>query len=166
LKSYFIIIVTLSLASCNTPHARSAKESLEYKAFGLYKNKHYDEAILCLDTLINLDSTRGEYYYKRGYSYDQITDAKKATADFQKAISLNYEVAGAYYHLALDAMQDEKDSLALFYFDKVLKADPTRYPGVIFLIKACRRNIEFRKTDAWKDFEEFKNRRADSIKSK
>jgi hypothetical protein len=62
-------------------------------------------------------------------------------------------------------MQDGKDSLALFYFDKVLVADPSKYMDVVLLVKSCKQDIEFQKTDAGKEIEKIKKETADSLKT-
>jgi tetratricopeptide (TPR) repeat protein len=136
---------------------------LETQAFYDYEHDKYALAKFYLDTLIALDSTKGEYYFDRAYSREKLSDAL-AIDDYQKAITLNYGVAHAYKNMAIDMMKVENDSLALIFFDKAFEADPSMRSGLAPLIKSCRDQMEWHKTDAWKDFEKWK-KRADSART-
>ena len=83
----------MGLCACGLGH-KSKKEMLEYRSFYYYDHDNYWEARKLLDSLIVLDSTKGEYYFKRAYCYDRVDDVR-ALDDYQKAIKLNYRVASA-----------------------------------------------------------------------
>jgi tetratricopeptide (TPR) repeat protein len=152
--AYFILI----FCSCTSSHKKSKREILEEKASYYYKKEIYPEAIDYFSELIRIDSTKGEYFIKRGYCNNKSSYLIRALSDYQKAIDLKYDVSGAYLNIAIIAMQLEKDSIALIYFDKSLHADSTKYQKIQYLVKMCKLNIEMRKSDAWKDFEEYKKR--------
>jgi tetratricopeptide (TPR) repeat protein len=157
LKKYLTILIVTGFCACSQAHKGSKRTLLEAQAFYDYDHDKYALAKFYLDTLINLDSTKGEYYFKRAYSREKLSDSL-AIDDYQKAITLNYGVARAYKNMAIDMMQVENDSLALILFNKAFKADPSMSSGLAPLIKACKDQIEWHKTDAWKDFEEWKTR--------
>ena len=155
---HFILALITFLSACNPSHKKSTKEILEQKAFYYYDNNTYSEAINYFDKLIALDSTNGEYYFKRAYCYDKTSLKKHAVLDFEKAASLKYEAADAFKNIGLIAMEVDEDSIALTYFDKGLKIDPSKFKDFGPIIQACKKQIEFQKTDAWKEFEEYKKR--------
>jgi Flp pilus assembly protein TadD len=131
---------------------------LEEKAFYYYSNKTYREAINYLDELIRLDSTNGEYYFKRGYCYSELSNDSHAFFNFEKAIEFKYSVANANMNIALIAMKNDRDSAALLYLEKALKAGSTENEKIQKLIKMCKQQVEFQKTDTWKAYQEYKAR--------
>ena len=131
---------------------------LEQKALFYYNNGTYSEAIRYFDQLIHLDSTKGEYYFKRGYSYGKQFDQFEEFINYEKAIELNYDVADANFNIATIAFTNDQDSIAIVYLDKSLKAGSTKYKDIQLLKKMCIQNLALQKTDAWKEFQEYKKR--------
>src|ERR1700726_2740575 len=89
-------------------------------ANSLYENDQYAGAVIYYDSLIQLDSLNGEYYCKRGYSYDMIykkQGLKVAISDYLKSIELGYKKETCYFNLGLSYMY-LNDSTALFYLNK------------------------------------------------
>jgi tetratricopeptide (TPR) repeat protein len=158
LRKLFIASFILILCSCTSSHKKSKQEILEEKASYYYKKEIYPEAINYFSELIRIDSTKGEYYIKRGYCNYKSSYLIRALSDYQKAADLKYQVAETYYGIAVIAMRLEKDSIALIYLDKSLNAGSTKYQEIKNLVKWCKLNIEMRKSDAWKEFEEYKKR--------
>jgi tetratricopeptide (TPR) repeat protein len=151
MKKLIAIIAVFGTCACNWSHPKSKREFLESKAFWYYDHDVYSKAISYLDSLIILDSTKGEYFFKRAYSYDKLNDIRSVD-DYKKAIKLNYRVADVYQNLALDAMLFDKDSLALIFFSKAVTVDPSKTAEITPLIKVCQSEIEMKKTDAYKEF--------------
>jgi tetratricopeptide (TPR) repeat protein len=151
----------LFFISCGPTRKKSKEEILEEKAEYYYKKEIYKEAIPYYDQLINIDSTKGKYYYNRGYCYGRLFYWEFAYSNYQKAIKLKYRVADAYFDIGLIFSVNEQDSLALVYYDKSLKLDSSRYQGIQILKRISKSQIEFRKNnpEAWKEFEEFKKRK-------
>ena len=147
----------LFLIACNVHHKKSVKEILEQKAAYYYNHNIYSQAIYYLDSLIALDSTKGEYYFERAHCYDKLYSTK-AFPDYSKAIELNYRVADVYYNLGIDATIANKDSVALLFFYKVLKTDSSKYDEVTPLINMCKSHIEFEKTNVFKELQEYKKK--------
>jgi tetratricopeptide (TPR) repeat protein len=117
-------------------------QSLQFVADSLYKQNSYLEAIRYFDTLIKLDPRNGEFYYRRGFSYDMIykkPELKEAIEDYLKSIELGYEKADSYYNLGLSYLFEE-DSTALFYFEKSLEINPNNHK-VIVLLEQCKKRL-------------------------
>ncbi len=123
-------LLALSISFCRPVYKRniyrdpSELSEMEIKrmADSFYDNDKYDSAIKYFTFLIHSDSTQGEYYFKRGYSFGMISKKRKAIADFEKSIVLKYRVSDSYLNIAADTLL-ENDSMALFYFEKSYEAD-------------------------------------------
>jgi Flp pilus assembly protein TadD len=144
----------MCLCACGLVH-KSKKEMLEHRAFYAYDHDNYWEAGRLLDSLIVLDSTKGEYYFKRAYCYGRVDDAR-ALDDYMKAIKLNYNVAGAYKNIGFEALQDGTDSLAVVFFSRAIRADPTKSNELTPWIESCQQRIASHDADAWKKLQERK----------
>jgi tetratricopeptide (TPR) repeat protein len=64
------------------------------------KLKNYKSAIHFLDSAIKLEPKNSELFINRGWAHQEMLDSVKATADYQKALSLNPEGSLARYNLA------------------------------------------------------------------
>lgn len=125
----------LSLLSCKNDKARpsdaktdtAAKAgTLESRARSAYEKRDYIHAISYFDSLIASDSTHGEFYYKRGFSYDMVNkrpEVPEAIRDYLKSIQLGFRIPEAYYNLGLCYLY-ANDSIALYYFQKSLQYKP------------------------------------------
>lgn len=112
---------------------------LQSIADSLYSRDDYQQAIKYFDTLIHLAPQQGEYYYKRGFSYDQIykrPEVKPAIEDYLKSIELGYRKPDAYCALGLSYMF-ENDSIAALYFEKSLELRPNK-PDVLLFMQQCK----------------------------
>lgn len=139
--SFFVIII-----SCNYNHKQTNLQmninknsnTLEDRANDFYKKKMFLEAKLSYDTLISIDSAKGEYYYKRGNCESMISDSKtNAIIDFFKAINHNYsEKQKAYLNIgtihrfnAVFRCKTDHDRIseydtALYFYNESLKVEP------------------------------------------
>jgi tetratricopeptide (TPR) repeat protein len=108
-----------------------------------YLRNNYDSSIKYLDVLIAADSTNGEYFFKRGYSFSQIDRRDQAIADYKKAIQLHHRVSDSYLNIGLNYMY-QNDSLALYYCKKSLEADPSNRKAAI-QIEFCEKILNGRK---------------------
>ena len=66
-------------------------------AFAYYNNREYDLAISIFNKCIIFMPTSGESFYFRGLSYNSINQQNKACQDYQKALELDYSIAGVNY---------------------------------------------------------------------
>lgn len=105
-----------------------------------YDYKNYSKAKLFYDTIINLDSTVTEAYYKRGICKMQEGEYKNSTVDFLKSVELNYRVADAYFCAGMCEMMNIKnsdDTKSIELFEKCLRSNPdedTKLEATQFLI--------------------------------
>src|SRR5215831_4592572 len=104
-----------------------ATSDLKQKADSFYNIDDYTNAKDLYTELIKVDSTNGEYYFKRGVCLSRLLYPKSAVIDYLKSIDLNYDRCKSYYNLGVTySLLD--DSLALIYFQKCQKCDPN-YKG-------------------------------------
>lgn len=129
-SALILIICFISIVSCKNESQDSSSKpeidiaSLEDLANQYYANDNYIEASKVFTALIALDSTNGEYYYKRGYSYGQLEKYDLRESDYLKSIEYNYKVKDSYRNLAFYYMVIHKDSLAVAYLKKYLELNP------------------------------------------
>lgn len=99
---------------------------MEKKAKNYIQNEDYLKAKLIYDTLITIDSTKGEYYFKRGYTKSLlINNDNEAILDYHKAISKGYRNKhSAYLSIGMLYKWNKKFDSSLHYFDECLKLDP------------------------------------------
>jgi tetratricopeptide (TPR) repeat protein len=138
MRAIFLLILFISIIGCNnTTKQQSEKNNqqmvIDMKALAkranlFYEQNKYLQAITCYDSLISIDSTKGGYYYKRGYcKASLLNDPRGAIYDYKKAIECNYSEKNIAY-LDLGVMYwivlHRPDS-AIYYYDECLKLDPT-----------------------------------------
>jgi tetratricopeptide (TPR) repeat protein len=144
------IILFCIFCSCNqmdkkkiTPNHSDLRILRLKDSADLYYHTHkFLLAIKYLDMLINIDSTNGEYYFRRGYCYDKFGDTsenKIAIENYLNAIKWKYHLASSYYNLGLCYVGIE-DSIALKYFEESLQRDPN-YINSIIQIQACNERM-------------------------
>jgi len=105
-----------------------------------YEKNNYEQARIYLDELIQADSSNGELFYKRGYSYAQLTNFEKSSMDYLKAVSLGFRVSDAYYNLGINQIPSLNDSLAIYYLEESLKLSPNA-PETISTLEACKKRL-------------------------
>lgn len=119
------------------------EKELEKKAYELYINKKCSEAIIYYDKLISIDSTKGGYYYKRGYCKTMLLNEADAIADFLKAIERNYNQKQlaylsiglihrktAIFHSTTDYARAAEYDTALYFYNECLKIDPDNVQAI------------------------------------
>lgn len=102
-------------------------KALAERANLFYEESKYQKAIDCYDSLIALDSTKGGYYFKRGYCKSSLlNNPHGAIADYKKAIERNYsEKKIAYLNLGVEYwIVLRKPDSAIYYYNECLKLDP------------------------------------------
>lgn len=88
MKYYFLLIIVLSLTSCNSKVKQANKRGLEYM-----KQNQYEQAIIEFENVLNLDETWFPAYYNRGVSYANTQKYKEALKDFNYVL-VNYPEIG------------------------------------------------------------------------
>jgi tetratricopeptide (TPR) repeat protein len=124
-----LILLTVSIInSCkNTTKDNVENNTIELGALAnhSYSNNKYVESIKLFSELIEKDSSIGEYYYKRGYCYNQIDSVEMSTIDYLKSVSYGYRLTDSYYNIGLNYLYEFRNySVALKYFQKALELSP------------------------------------------
>jgi tetratricopeptide (TPR) repeat protein len=66
------------------------------------------DAVFCVENVVRIDTTDGEWWFKLGGDYRNINNKEKAAQAYEKAISLDYKTAESFGQLAvLYADQDQ-----------------------------------------------------------
>ncbi|MBE9072426.1 tetratricopeptide repeat protein [Microcystis sp. LEGE 08355] len=89
----------------------------------LDKLKRYDEGLAAINQAINL-APRAAWYYNRGVLYYNQQKYDLALSDWNKAIELNPNFAGAYYNRGLLYYNQQKYDLALSDWNKAIELNP------------------------------------------
>ncbi len=93
------------------------------KSAVLSRLKRYDEGLAAITQAIDL-APRAVWYGNRGNLYRDQQKYKLALDDYNKAIELNPNHAGAYYNRALLYSDQKKYDLALSDYDKAIEINP------------------------------------------
>jgi tetratricopeptide (TPR) repeat protein len=143
--NYFKLLspVLLFFFSCsnieNTTGQSRESDKLKSDANVAYKEKDYRRALLLYDQLLQSDSSNGEYYFRRAYSYSSLFNVAEAVRDYKKAIERGHNVAEAYKNIGINYCR-VNDSLAVVYFNMALKAGSTD-PQILNRIAECRKRF-------------------------
>jgi len=86
-----------------------------------HEHRNFQKAFEEYTVLIDLDSTNGKLYFRRGYSLCQLYRHREAIPDYIKAADLNFEKADSYFSLGLIYVLSQDDSLAAKYFQKCIE---------------------------------------------
>jgi tetratricopeptide (TPR) repeat protein len=145
MRTLLILTSILSFFSCQKVNNELVdNETAELKALAdsSYSQNNYVESINLYTELIEIDSTTGEYFYKRGYSYIQIDSLKLSNIDYHKSASLGYRKSDAYYNIGLNYLYELHDyPLAREYFLRALYYNPTD-KSIMVEIAVCDKLIE------------------------
>ena len=144
----YFIYVSLFVLSCtnnDTSHSKLTKsnvEELKISADKYYDSNAYVKAIIILDKLISIDSTNGEYFFKRGYSYSMIFNVEEAVKNYSKSISLGYRVSSAYKNIGIN-YSTINDTLAISNFNKSLQYESNlgERKKINSLIEGCNQRL-------------------------
>lgn len=104
------------------------KMSYIYKAFSLNGQGKYDEAIVCFDQAIEIDSLDPASYTDRALAFSYNQDYPNAIADFEKVLTLDStgrQAEAAYFYLGKIKMLTYENEAAIPYFDKLIDLVPT-----------------------------------------
>ena len=156
LRDVFFPFSIVVFFSCNSStvgqniSSRANVDSAKYDSLNLveranyfYENKIYAKAKFSYDTLISIDSTKGEYYFKRGYCKSMIPDSKGAVIDYLLSIEHNYDKKykaylnigvlhrgnAVFYSTSQNKSIAEYDT-ALYFFNECLKIAPNNVKAI------------------------------------
>ncbi|MCH7403876.1 tetratricopeptide repeat protein [Belliella kenyensis] len=119
-----------------------SKEELIEKANSFYDKDDCIKSIKYLTKLIEIDSTNGDFFFKRGFCYAGIDSLNASTRDYIKAAELEHRVADAYYNIGLNYTMQFDDSMALKYFFKALEISPNDHE-ISNEVKAAKERLNY-----------------------
>jgi len=141
----FYITVIILLSSITGYAAGEDTMQMKKNAINFFIQKKYDEAIELYTKIINVDGKRADAIEMRGLAYNNLSEYKKALADYNMAIKLvpdnaiyYYNRGYFYYQLGMQDNAVEDYSRAIPYAAKILS-------GATLYIS--RSNIKYYKHD-------------------
>ncbi len=119
----FIIILFVFYSCSGVSLRRNIDlEKLKSRASYYYDQDNCEEAYKCYDSLVQFDSPRPEYLFKRGSCALTLQKNMQAREDFNQTITLGYRKASSFYNIGLTYIYT--DSLTAFnYFKSALRED-------------------------------------------
>src|SRR5580765_4220853 len=123
---YCLTIISFILSCKNQQREADLNEAKIYeRTIKFYQQKNYPKAKDCFDTLISINPSNGEYYFKRGYSKSMIlNDDNGAIVDFLNSIKYNYiNKKSAYLNIGAIYKTNMKFDSAIFFYNKSLEID-------------------------------------------
>ena len=130
-KCFFFIssILMVSFISCNQlkkeRNLKLNEEAIDIRANQYYWQNEYLLAKEAYDTLIFINSTKADYYFRRAYCKTMLlNDDKSAITDYYQAINYGYKnIKAAYVNIGTIYRSHHMYDSALFYYDKALDLD-------------------------------------------
>jgi tetratricopeptide (TPR) repeat protein len=131
MKAKFMYVLGILFVSCDNStddkggnrylDTGSSKKELIERANNYYQNDKYSDAISLYNDLIVMDSTKGGYYFKRGYCKSMLLNDTGAISDYRKAIMRNYsESHAAYLNIGVIYRKNGNYDSALYFYDQSL----------------------------------------------
>jgi tetratricopeptide (TPR) repeat protein len=107
-SSILILFVLIGSFACQTriekKENKSELKELLSKSDELYANNQYEQAIVLFKQIINIDSTMGIAYYRRGICFAKTWKYQEGINDHLKCVVLNYRLEDSYFNLGLSYM--------------------------------------------------------------
>ena len=96
-----------------------------FKGTALYTLRKFDEALVCFDTAIALDSNDPHHHHKKGLTLYEMGKFPEAISSYDKVISLKPNEAYSYFSKGLALAHQKTEFLkAREAFDQALKLSP------------------------------------------
>ncbi|MGL5510899.1 MAG: tetratricopeptide repeat protein, partial [Microcoleaceae cyanobacterium] len=101
--------------------------ALAYNNLGnIYKQQEkYQEAIVCYEAGLKVDSTVAELYYNCGIAWQTIEQRQKAIAQYEQAIKYKPEIVEFHLALALNLQAVGRISDAIAIYQQIIQQQPT-----------------------------------------
>lgn len=100
------------------------KKNAEKEYNKAIEEKELPRKIQLLSRAIELDNTKWEYFFERGYCWYKLNEYNKAIEDNLKSLSLNSNNAMIYNNLAVNYAMLNKDNEAKKYYEHALYLEP------------------------------------------
>lgn len=90
-----------------------------------YEKDEYLQALELYSKLIEIDSSKGEFFFRKGYCLVQLDREPEAIQYYKKAAELNFNPSDCYYNIGLAYhFALNNDSLAIVYYERSLQLNP------------------------------------------
>lgn len=124
------------------------KQADLHRAGALRRGGHIDQAQAILAGLENLDGTSAEYHYQRGSLLAADGELAEASAEFEKALSLDRDHTGALFELAYINDLFGNDETAVEYYKRCTQRPPVPLAALINLGVLYEDEMRFREAEA------------------
>lgn len=139
---HFITILFLFI-SCVKDESRDADN--------LYESKNFIEAIELYNEIINLKPNDIQSIYRRGRSYEELTQFELAFKDYQKVLELDNKNSNATLSIAIHHIRNSNYILAEKYSKKAIKINNELHQAYFILGRSLQYQGNFK--DAVKAFD-------------
>jgi tetratricopeptide (TPR) repeat protein len=109
---------------------------LEALAAGYRKTHRFSSALDCLDKLLDLQPANADAHYWRGLALEQMSQPRRALADYEKTIDLDAEHLDARLHLANILLDFRRGEDAQVHFEFLRQRQP-RNVDVLLGLALC-----------------------------
>jgi len=124
------------------------KQSDLHRAGALRRGGHVDQAQEILAGLENLSGSSAEYHYQRGSLLAADGELAEASAEFEKALSLDRDHTGALFELAYINDLFGNDETAVEYYKRCTQRPPVPLAALINLGVLYEDEMRFREAEA------------------
>jgi len=116
---FFSVILSIPAATSEVKEYESASNDAERE-----NSFRIQLELYTLNNLIAQNSDNADYYYSRGWIFEQMGDPMNAEKDYSSAIKINADYSDAFYNRGLLYLKDGKYELAIKDFSEVLRINP------------------------------------------
>lgn len=107
--------------------------------------KDFTKQLQYLNKAIDLDNTKWEYFFRRGYLFENINEHTKSNEDYMTSLKLNPNNVDIYNNIGINYYKLNKKNEAIKYFNKAIKMNPKNILGFNNLAFLLKNNNEFDK---------------------
>ena len=93
--------------------------------------KEFSKRMQFLNKAIELDCTKWEYFFERGYLFSEMNEYIKAIEDYNASLKLNPNNAKVYINLAICYSKIDEIGRAIEYSNKSIELDPRNIYGYV-----------------------------------
>ena len=146
MRIYFLILLVVLANACapnrsehNEDINRSQLHGLDTASIAMsadlyYKTNRYDNALREYTSLLEVDSMRGLFLYRKAFCLAQLDQTHEAIQYYERTLQMKYREFDCYYSIGvLYAGTVENDSLAILYHEKSLAIRPESEQAISLL---------------------------------
>ena len=130
---YFLVLQF----SCKQHYAIKDINALELSANESYTDKDYSKCVELYTSLIDLDSTKDLFFFRRGMSNYHLKQYELSINDFSKCINMNAGSAKVYFNLGFAYEHLNEFDSSIYCLNKSYELDSTR-PNLKEIIRGVK----------------------------